>query len=130
MSWRGQVIAPGAHPDAPWWSRDMSHPWRLWLRRDGLHLRVGRDLKSASDADILPHLAAFDTADPLAPPDAHGGQVWAFDDESENMVIGLAKAGGPVGQRVVWAVAGIPPTVWPPADAALVAGPGAPWESM
>lgn len=110
------------HPERPWWVlvRDVNEPVQTsypsrsfyrWARVDGAKVTAGYLSDEPSWRSGVPGdeaLTAFDAAHPLPAPPLMPGQVWAYADGTETLIVRVE--------------------MWPPPDvnAILVAGP-TPW---
>jgi len=118
------------HPDRPWWV-PIGHPRGVWERGDGRrHKQMSQDW-SASDfagtkeglAKVGAELAEVDREHPMPVPERLVGQVW-LQYGREVMLVGFDSS-SPDPYKEHWGDRRS--RDWPPENAILVSGPGAPW---
>lgn len=130
---------PRVIPDRPWW-RLTFHPdqmklngMRSWsaVRADGYSFLVGTKHVGEESDCISPRkieaMAAYDSEHPIPAPPPTCGQVWSEMTgivRSEVMITAVVyRTGG----APIYALNGMAHDAWPPANAVLVSGVGAPW---
>lgn len=131
-------IKPGQHPKRPWW-RD---PGPSYGNRAGVYTityRVdGRTLESTDvyfpsfgyspeeregwAAAVEEAMVEIDRIAPLAPPAPRCGQVWGFPDQNYQQVVSVLG-----GTAFLGRTGPLECLTWPPPNAVLVEGHGAPW---
>lgn len=127
----------GAVAERPWWTLEVvtgepvqtSYPPRyVWqtVREDGrVGIRLGyADERSASrlvTAEVVAALDSVDAEHPRPVPPPMCGQVWAWKEGEQQMVVRAYSSGAAMLERYY----GV--RHWPPFNAVLVSGPHAPW---
>jgi hypothetical protein len=120
--WKKYPQDEDAHPERPWWKRDVTGELKGWSRRDAGAFAYGED--------ALESMAEFDAENPPPAPPPKCGQVWVSE-SSEKLITRIERVdnGGPTVNTYVWAGTDRYAGTWPPEGYSLVYGPFSPWTS-
>ena len=138
--WHGYPQRGWVDPERPWWNTGDVREWRrndgLVISRDRFDPPLSHIISIGSDEPFEIAAARADAERPVPPPPPRCGQVWALPGKTAEMVVSEVPPHFPTAMMVSAVIAGVDGVevplddTWPPPDAMLVAGPGAPWAPM
>lgn len=132
--WHGYPVGFAAHPTRPWWRSIVQGAVVYWKRTDGRDGPMQSRSYAWTPNAVTADLERIDRSHPLPAPSPMVGQVWSWPDNtwgdgstSEVMVTRIRR-----GTNISWVELANEngceyPKQWPPKDAVLIAGLGAPW---